>query len=91
VLSSYKELNVWKRAYALCLSTYHATKGFQVRVYVWSVRFGVRHARFRPTSPRDTAGTLPQSTSGPYESPMGRYASRDAADACDRPQVHSCG
>ena len=28
MLSSYKELNVWKRGYALCLSIYHATKGF---------------------------------------------------------------
>ena len=28
MLSSYKELNVWKKAYALCLSIYHATKGF---------------------------------------------------------------
>jgi four helix bundle protein len=28
VLSSYKELNVWKKAYTLCLSVYHATKSF---------------------------------------------------------------
>ena len=28
MLSSYKELNVWKKAYSLCLSIYHATKGF---------------------------------------------------------------
>jgi four helix bundle protein len=28
MLSSYKELNVWQKAYALCLSVYHTTKGF---------------------------------------------------------------
>ncbi len=28
MLSSYKELNVWKKAYALCLSIYHATRTF---------------------------------------------------------------
>jgi len=28
MLSSYKELNVWKKAYALCLSVYHATRSF---------------------------------------------------------------
>jgi len=28
MLSSYKELNVWKKAYALCLGVYHATGSF---------------------------------------------------------------
>jgi four helix bundle protein len=43
VLSSYKELNVWKKAYALCLSVYHATRSFP-KAEVYGLTSQVRRA-----------------------------------------------
>ena len=45
MLSSYKELNVWKKAYALCLSIYHATRSFP-RSEVYGLSSQVMRAAF---------------------------------------------
>jgi hypothetical protein len=45
VLSSYKELNVWKKAYALCLSVYLATKSFP-KSEVYGLTSQLRRASF---------------------------------------------